>query len=888
MPIFRPKHQKLILQCYPPGKGVDKKPNPSELSYLLYYASTRRVKLEKVVTFLDRKTTSDAKHNRAGNLQVTLTIISSLIEECSENLNVFASFVCSILKSVLQSKDLSLCKHAIQTYGVLCSKLDGGLFSGDKVFVDSFGSLSQNLINIGSENLKKRGPNNLEWQMISLMTCRYLSNCLGYNSKFSKKFIEICIPILTETVHANNKQSNLLTILKSNVNIEDENHHLGRIALTKTNQTSRKAQQDLDNDAVKDSDLNEEALRGLKALFSTSLTSQISEATRAIVKNNYATTIDPIWGCTFLEMCTTWIPVQLRFITLSTVLSSLTSLSNKSTKKTSNYPVQLLYANYCLGLVSSDVNMIGLSISDVIQQILFLQANLLLSQSHYFQEEDVKKLSMIYSNCICNLSTHIYYFDQVPDSIREILIKVVSVVENSVISGNANSSGVYRFIITLLEDISIIFDLLQTKPSNISRNHVNLEDWDLSLILLSSEIGLNPTKDQKPLFSYEQITDIQFKYLRVFGYFLNNELVTRNENMETGAINSIESFNVGGDHLQPDYNNYISDPGNFIAHFLGYVDKYFSGQSLINIDNASLLQKILKNMISILGINFINNFVPFFFYWQLPLNPNLVDENTRVKDTLGYTIMFHSLIKMDKIYELNYVRESEFFNSLLGDINYRKLNKLWVNGLQSKEEDAVLDNHHALGHRDENGTLRFNPTKKNLEDFVIGNAFTLSWINPHRPLILDIVNNYIPKKENNQNVLSDMSDESSITEDLSYHTSARQNEFGLGLGNANDISSIHSGLLFHQNHNANMKTAFSNGNETSNGSIYTSDRQYNTPRVSDLKDSVLMKKKPGVAFNEHYNSDTTPGSILSKQMVTSDIDSILEGLDIDDDSEIIV
>jgi len=297
MPIFRPKHQKLILQCYPPGKGVDKKPNPSELSYLLYYASTRRVKLEKVVTFLDRKTTSDAKHNRAGNLQVTLTIISSLIEECSENLNVFASFVCSILKSVLQSKDLSLCKHAIQTYGVLCSKLDGGLFSGDKVFVDSFGSLSQNLINIGSENLKKRGPNNLEWQMISLMTCRYLSNCLGYNSKFSKKFIEICIPILTETVHANNKQSNLLTILKSNVNIEDENHHLGRIALTKTNQTSRKAQQDLDNDAVKDSDLNEEALRGLKALFSTSLTSQISEATRAIVKNNYATTIMLMVAC---------------------------------------------------------------------------------------------------------------------------------------------------------------------------------------------------------------------------------------------------------------------------------------------------------------------------------------------------------------------------------------------------------------------------------------------------------------------------------------------------------------------------------------------------------------------------------------------------------------
>ena len=99
MPIFRPKHQKLILQCYPPGKGVDKKPNPSELSYLLYYASTRRVKLEKVVTFLDRKTTSDVKHNRAGNLQVTLTIISSLIEECSENQTKVKIYLCANMLS---------------------------------------------------------------------------------------------------------------------------------------------------------------------------------------------------------------------------------------------------------------------------------------------------------------------------------------------------------------------------------------------------------------------------------------------------------------------------------------------------------------------------------------------------------------------------------------------------------------------------------------------------------------------------------------------------------------------------------------------------------------------------------------------------------------------
>ncbi|KAI4177041.1 MAG: hypothetical protein LQ343_000521, partial [Gyalolechia ehrenbergii] len=57
----RPKHQVLILKCYPRyQKNVTKvKPNSSELSYLLYYASTRRSKLQKVGSFLEKKTTND-------------------------------------------------------------------------------------------------------------------------------------------------------------------------------------------------------------------------------------------------------------------------------------------------------------------------------------------------------------------------------------------------------------------------------------------------------------------------------------------------------------------------------------------------------------------------------------------------------------------------------------------------------------------------------------------------------------------------------------------------------------------------------------------------------------------------------------------------------------
>ena len=64
----RPRHQVLILKCYPRfQKGVQEvKPNSSELSYLLYYASTRRSKLQKVGEFLEKKAAHDVSRGRLG------------------------------------------------------------------------------------------------------------------------------------------------------------------------------------------------------------------------------------------------------------------------------------------------------------------------------------------------------------------------------------------------------------------------------------------------------------------------------------------------------------------------------------------------------------------------------------------------------------------------------------------------------------------------------------------------------------------------------------------------------------------------------------------------------------------------------------------------------
>ncbi len=65
---LRPKHQVLVLKCYPrTTKGaVDVKPNSSELSYLLFYATSRRSKIQKIGAFLEKKTSSDVWRMRIG------------------------------------------------------------------------------------------------------------------------------------------------------------------------------------------------------------------------------------------------------------------------------------------------------------------------------------------------------------------------------------------------------------------------------------------------------------------------------------------------------------------------------------------------------------------------------------------------------------------------------------------------------------------------------------------------------------------------------------------------------------------------------------------------------------------------------------------------------
>ncbi|KAL9553258.1 hypothetical protein MBANPS3_003367 [Mucor bainieri] len=124
------KHATLINNCYPEKEG-EKGPRSSELSYLVFYASSRPVKLTKVGLFLEKKAERDIAKGRKQNNQVTLEIIKALIEACHRDLNLFSKYVVKIIDMMLETKEIEVIDLACQVFVIFTNYHDGSTLGVD-------------------------------------------------------------------------------------------------------------------------------------------------------------------------------------------------------------------------------------------------------------------------------------------------------------------------------------------------------------------------------------------------------------------------------------------------------------------------------------------------------------------------------------------------------------------------------------------------------------------------------------------------------------------------------------------------------------------------------------------------------------------------------------
>lgn len=490
---IRPKHQVLILKCFPKYQKnvVDVKPNSSELSYLLYYASTRRSKLQKVGAFLEKRTISDVSKNKTGNIQVTLRILKALIEKLPRELALYAHFVLRILKNILHSHDLTTAEDSVPTFEAFCTHHDVASLAADQEHIVQYEEVVRMYASFASQQTPVRTKSELgkplaiRWRSVGLRAIKSITSSEAVGADGGKQ-LNIIMPVIIQNLHPDEER--YLAMLHQRLDATestDKETALKRRMSVSTVQTANTypegdsaimSETAEDADRLAEEEVGLQALASLKQIFVANNRLQIRLATTAMLRYicNHVTEQRPstgvtssagtarTWTTVLMEIITRWAPVQDRFVILVTAMESLV----RSPIAEENLDKQLVLVGLVGWLLRSNINMIGLSIMDVllglIQHILLLLqlggkgSNVLPHHQQtdaidLFQEtkgliDQPSSAESILTNglqseallpstsrqellsrlqrCIGDLATHIYYSDQISDIITAILLRL--------------------------------------------------------------------------------------------------------------------------------------------------------------------------------------------------------------------------------------------------------------------------------------------------------------------------------------------------------------------------------------------------------------------------------------------------------------------------------
>ncbi|KAK3943097.1 hypothetical protein QBC46DRAFT_378172 [Diplogelasinospora grovesii] len=474
----RPKHQVLVLKCYPrTTKGaVDVKPNSSELSYLLFYAQSRRTKIQKVGSFLEKKTASDVYRQRIGNVQVTLQILTALIEKAPKDLPLFAPCILTILEQILKSHDITMVESSIPTFAAFCEHHDPTSLLADQAYLRQYVSVVRSYASLASTRtfpgkVQPSKPVALRWRNSGLEAIKSVASSDALSSITGRQY-DIAVPMILENLWTDNED--FLEVLLQRAQMEEKGdgallRRRTSIATVRTADTSSEPNPNpialtgtaADADKLAEEDIGVLAMQSLKQIFVSPNRSQIHAATAAllsfieervneleeVVKTNAAGK-DSGWAITMFLLVARWAPVQDRFTILVTAMDALAQrpLTDDDLRH------HIVLVAMIGSLLRSDINLIGLSVMDVLLQLvthirrlvqmpgdpnnmrsdpplpgkpdLRSPTTLQFAERAELVAAQRKDLLVRLQDCIGDLATHVYYADQISDMIATILVKL--------------------------------------------------------------------------------------------------------------------------------------------------------------------------------------------------------------------------------------------------------------------------------------------------------------------------------------------------------------------------------------------------------------------------------------------------------------------------------
>lgn len=385
---FTPKHQKLVNHCYPKGRSPDMKPNSSETSYLLFYVNSRRSKLEKVSTYLVKRTMVDLRHRRTGYICVTLELMDKIVNSCKENLDVFIKDFMHIMMQILSdsstNNDTHVLELLISTFTSICKVMNGSITITDPNFLQSYETLLNSYFKVTTDIV-----HNEDLILKGCIAVAHTSSLASNQSlnHFIKEAVQHALTIFV---------SRYPKFSKTDLDIPIGPKISNRLSRTQTGTFTLKMVNETSHD---DLDLS---IKTLHLFFSTTETDKLYLSITEL-----SLFLQDVKNKSLLEFIVDGIPVQLRYIVILIFIRQITSSHTEHLD-----PIVTL--KYISSLLVSDVSIVGLSVLDIMRKLL-----------HYQLSNKTK--STIVKQCVLtirDLNGRIYYRGQTSDMLYELISKI--------------------------------------------------------------------------------------------------------------------------------------------------------------------------------------------------------------------------------------------------------------------------------------------------------------------------------------------------------------------------------------------------------------------------------------------------------------------------------
>lgn len=411
--------------------------------------------------------------------------MKALIERCTRDLPLFAPYVLRILRSVLQSRDVTMVEESIPTFISYCTHQDPANLAADQANITLFEEIIRSYAGfaqqgkVGNPKVPTPWPVAIRFRKAGLEAVKSIASSESMGSETGRQ-LAVIVPAILHNLFS--EDGTYLQTLQSRDESKEEQEKemairrrqsISTVRTYETNEADPVAASGTTEDADKlaEEEVGIMALQALRHVFKSASRVQLRLATMEVLKfviqradyninpKEIKSFTAPTWSSALFAMISGWSPVQDRYAIVVTIVETLI----RSPILEKELGRQSVLVEIIRSLLSSHINFIGLSIIDVL--VGFIQHILLLLQlggegtavhPHHQQSDVVDssnsvkpktsptpqsngktavetiaeaskervELVNLLQKSIGSLATHIYYTDQISDMILTILTRL--------------------------------------------------------------------------------------------------------------------------------------------------------------------------------------------------------------------------------------------------------------------------------------------------------------------------------------------------------------------------------------------------------------------------------------------------------------------------------